>query len=462
MRFLLEELTVIFNFYGGRDFDEEATTLTSASSTSSIPGVTEASGHNIPVNSLNKTSSASSLLEKEIDSLSQKTCVSYKHGSSPSGKEGLDLRVRFDDEPQNNLWTSLNLVSGSFDNNSPKTRGIPSPKSLTGTASGYSSGYLKTLGGKYRDRDTCVLISLSKVKTLFETYEQTHNVSWRFILMIHEIEVLDKVRISDINKILYEYTSDSMPKRNSANMFSVRAVSKKNPDDNNDEADIKVSAKPLKVNIDQDTLMFLIEFFTSIASSASPASSQATTNLPQSSLNASSNAYVSNSAAISPKCSQKQGDQKDMADGLPKGKFLEREEDHSPIPEEDGEEDNEGDESENDEYNDCDITSNLVERGSRCRSEIGSSEKLRRDKSSSSSPITKRRDSVSSNKSIVSQTSSKPPSIYVKSFRFSPDVPIRLDYTGKRVNLDQVSPFVFRILLALLAECALAVEFLIE
>ena len=72
-----------------------------------------------------------------------------------------------------------------------------------------------------------------------------------------------------------------------------------------------------------------------------------------------------------------------------------------------------------------------------------------------SSPLDKkssvtRRDSISSNKSYTSQqssSSSKPPTIYVKSFIFAPDVPIRLDYTGKRLNLDQVSLSMFHLCL---------------
>ena len=40
-----------------------------------------------------------------------------------------------------------------------------------------------------------------------------------------------------------------------------------------------------------------------------------------------------------------------------------------------------------------------------------------------------------------SSVSSKPPSLYIKSFVFSPDVPIRLDYHGKRVDFEQVKKF---------------------
>ena len=245
--------------------------------------------------------------------------------------------------------------------------------------------------------------------------------------MIHEIEVLDKVRISDINKILYEYTSDSMPKRNSANMFSIRAVSKKNPDDNNDEADIRVSAKPLKVNIDQDTLMFLMEFFSSIATS-NHSMSQANASVPAT--NATTPSCATSNVTSSPKSSPvtPRREQKPIASGSQEvfSKTITRESYETPIVEEDDDEDNR-EESDDEDDKGFAVAQESLDKNS--------SEKSRNEEKQS--PVL-RRDSTSSNKSLVSQTSSKPPTIYVKSFRFCPDVPIRLDYTGKRVNLDQV------------------------
>ena len=90
-RFLLEQLTIICNFYGGRDFSDEV-------SGSSSDLLKEGAGRE------------ASEKEQE-DVLFAKTGSSKKQAESAKG-----LRVTFKDdaecEPQVNLWESLNLVSG--------------------------------------------------------------------------------------------------------------------------------------------------------------------------------------------------------------------------------------------------------------------------------------------------------------------------------------------------------------
>lgn len=343
-RFLLEELTLIFNFYGGKDFNEEDTSL--------------------------DTNYAGSSVEIGKDAFDSGR-VSFKTNTSREKKEG-ELRVRFSDdcEPQVNMWESLNLASGGFASSPPT--GYRGDKQ-----SGYMqhASYTKSLGGRGRQNDVCVQVYLSKIKSLFETFDPSFNVSWRFILMVQEIEVRDKVTRSLINKMLYEYFSESMPRRNCANMLNIRAVSRKNPDDNNDECDLKVSVKPLRVNIDQDTLMFLIDYFSSI-------------NPPKPSSHPSS---ASNSSHDLSKTCESEKENED------------------PV-------------------------SNTIDESSGCRQQQQQCLPIHSNQQTQavvSSPVTGRRDSTTS-------SASKPPAIYVKSFVFSPDVPIRLDYQGKRLDFEKV------------------------
>ena len=54
----------------------------------------------------------------------------------------------------------------------------------------------------------------------YEIYPaDTEQVS-RQILCIHEIEIRDRLSASRINKFLYQYSSDTLPKQSHANMVS--------------------------------------------------------------------------------------------------------------------------------------------------------------------------------------------------------------------------------------------------
>ena len=348
-RFLLEQLTIICNFYGGKDFNDEVYD-------SSLDLLREA--------------------DKDSDDTSGpgKSGMNRKEGESAKG-----LRVTFKDdpecEPQVNLWESLNLVSGL-------EAGLPHKGSASHTSAAASKAgkSMAMEGGKGRQNDVCVQLYLSKIKSLFETFDPTFNVSWRFVFMVQDIEVKDKVSHSRINKMLYEYCNESMPRRNHVNMISVKATCKKNPDDNNDECDIRVSAKPLRINIDQDTLMFLIDFFTSISATER-----------RNSMGSFMNQQTSSPANLS----QTSLDKISAADTCSSNAS------RSAGVRVDGENDEEVD----------DAVSNMLP--------------------SVQSPKGSRKGSVSS--------VSKPPMLYVKTFVFSPDVPIRLDYHGKRLDFEKVS-----------------------
>ncbi len=55
-----------------------------------------------------------------------------------------------------------------------------------------------------------------------ELYPETAHQASRQIFTVQEIEVRDRLTLSKINKFLYQYTSDAMPKRTHADM--VRAA----------------------------------------------------------------------------------------------------------------------------------------------------------------------------------------------------------------------------------------------
>lgn len=115
----------------------------------------------------------------------------------------------------------------------------------------------------------------------------------RQVLLIKDLELRDRLASSQINKFLYQYYSEAKPKQAHANMvikfpilltyfcdygkfvnnsvlFLFQVVIKalqnrSDPKVNAQECSLKVSLLPLRFNIDQDALIFLVQFFTELS-----------------------------------------------------------------------------------------------------------------------------------------------------------------------------------------------------
>ncbi|XP_014663890.1 PREDICTED: autophagy-related protein 2 homolog B-like isoform X2 [Priapulus caudatus] len=120
-------------------------------------------------------------------------------------------------------------------------------------------------GGPGRCIDTCMELQLSKIRFQFEQYPDTTAHASRIILMVKDVEIRDRLHSSQINKFLYQYTSEARPKQAHANMVVVKAVNMR-PEKNvaTEECSLKISIQPLRLNVDQDALFFLRDFFTEI------------------------------------------------------------------------------------------------------------------------------------------------------------------------------------------------------
>lgn len=139
-----------------------------------------------------------------------------------------------------------------------------SPRS--GRTSRESAADWKELGGPGRRHDVLMELQLNKVRFQHELYpESTHEAS-RQILLVSEIEVRDRLTSSHINKFLYQYSSEAKPRQSHANMFACKAVHvRPDPKLAAQECCLKLSLLPLRLNIDQDSLLFLITFFTELS-----------------------------------------------------------------------------------------------------------------------------------------------------------------------------------------------------
>ncbi|XP_037756842.1 autophagy-related protein 2 homolog B isoform X1 [Chelonia mydas] len=136
-------------------------------------------------------------------------------------------------------------------------------------------GRSTTCGGRGRNPDFLMEIQLSKVKFQHEVYPPgglecessllEQPVS-RQVFIVQDLEIRDRLATSQMNKFLYLYCSKEMPRKAHSNMLTVKALhvrpeSGRSPQ----ECCLRVSLMPLRLNIDQDALFFLKDFFTSLS-----------------------------------------------------------------------------------------------------------------------------------------------------------------------------------------------------
>ncbi|XP_021564067.1 autophagy-related protein 2 homolog A [Carlito syrichta] len=93
----------------------------------------------------------------------------------------------------------------------------------------------------------------------------------RQVFIVQELEVRDRLASSQINKFLYLHTSERMPRRAHSNMLTIKALHVAPTTDlGGPECCLRVSLMPLRLNVDQDALFFLKDFFTSLAAGINP------------------------------------------------------------------------------------------------------------------------------------------------------------------------------------------------
>ncbi|XP_073208031.1 autophagy-related protein 2 homolog A isoform X2 [Lepidochelys kempii] len=138
----------------------------------------------------------------------------------------------------------------------------------------------RTQGGTGRLHDLLMEIQLTKVSFQHETYpsgaeklstELEEQPVSRQVFIVQELEIRDRLASSQINKFLYLYTSEKMPRRAHSNMLTIKALHVcPEAGLGGPECCLRVSLLPLRLNIDQDALFFLKDFFTSLAASINP------------------------------------------------------------------------------------------------------------------------------------------------------------------------------------------------
>lgn len=122
----------------------------------------------------------------------------------------------------------------------------------------------RTCGGPDRRQDVLIEFQLNRVRFSHETYPPTTKHASRQVLLVHEFEIRDKLAVSSINKLLYNNNNSNAfgPLRSPRHMLMIEAVHIR-PDNPlpAQECCLRVSLSPLRLNIDQDSLLFLVGFF---------------------------------------------------------------------------------------------------------------------------------------------------------------------------------------------------------
>ncbi|XP_053305388.1 autophagy-related protein 2 homolog A [Spea bombifrons] len=160
-------------------------------------------------------------------------------------------------------------------------RGSPSRLSVTNRP----QNTWRTQGGSGRNHDILMEIQLTKVSFQHESYPAPFGAKTemvhvgepdevplaRQVFIVQELEIRDRLATSHINKFLYLYTSEKMPRRAHSNMLSIKALHVcPEAGLGGPECCLRMSLMPLRLNIDQDALFFLKDFFTSLASGIQP------------------------------------------------------------------------------------------------------------------------------------------------------------------------------------------------
>uniref|UniRef100_A0A3P9IZC0 Autophagy related 2B n=1 Tax=Oryzias latipes TaxID=8090 RepID=A0A3P9IZC0_ORYLA len=129
-------------------------------------------------------------------------------------------------------------------------------------------------GGRGRNLDVLMEFQLSKVRFQHEVYPQVTVASQspadqpasRQVFVVQDLEIRDRLATSQMNKFLYLYSSKEMPRKAHSNMLTVKALHTcPEAGQAPPECSLRVSLMPLRLNIDQDALFFLKDFFSSLA-----------------------------------------------------------------------------------------------------------------------------------------------------------------------------------------------------
>ncbi|XP_058813814.1 autophagy-related protein 2 homolog B [Topomyia yanbarensis] len=120
----------------------------------------------------------------------------------------------------------------------------------------------KSRGGPERRHDVMMEVQVNKVKFSHEVYPPNTEQASRQVLLITELEIWDRLAISDIKKFLYQFSVGQRTSKGNNHMVVIKSLHlRPNPVLPAQECCLRISVQPIRLNIDQDSLLFLVNFF---------------------------------------------------------------------------------------------------------------------------------------------------------------------------------------------------------
>ncbi|KAF1768151.1 hypothetical protein GCK72_008113 [Caenorhabditis remanei] len=111
-------------------------------------------------------------------------------------------------------------------------------------------------GGPNRDQSAFVVFEFDKITLIKHFFDKNAAFFSTTLFEIGEFVIRDCVKASEIQEMLYQYSTTNKPRRESAPFFSVKMT-----ESHSREGNMRVSMLPLKLNLDQNTVEFFVDFF---------------------------------------------------------------------------------------------------------------------------------------------------------------------------------------------------------
>uniref|UniRef100_A0A0N4ZB36 Autophagy-related protein 2 n=1 Tax=Parastrongyloides trichosuri TaxID=131310 RepID=A0A0N4ZB36_PARTI len=114
-----------------------------------------------------------------------------------------------------------------------------------------------SIGGPYRDHTVCIGFCLDKISFTAKMFNEHNSLNSMINLSIRDIFIQDHLVISEIDTMLHKNITSG-----SKTQIEQPFVTFKMVENHIHEAKVRMSVVPMKLNIDQDTLNFIIDFLT--------------------------------------------------------------------------------------------------------------------------------------------------------------------------------------------------------
>lgn len=229
MKYTLKELSVVWHIYGGSDF--------------------KAVSH-------------------DATAKTRRVTINDSNGNPESGSGAYSSNVPSPKLSYVSVEPSVTMRAGEVQFSSGHTSPNMFKKSPPQSPQQRSHMVWQAAGGPGRKHDTLLELQLSKVRFQHEIYPESAQQATRNVLLIHDVEIRDRLVSSKINKFLYQFSSETCPRQAHANMVQVKALTTR-PDGQHgpQETSLKISLQPIRLHIDQDALLFLFQFFEELLAS---------------------------------------------------------------------------------------------------------------------------------------------------------------------------------------------------